>query len=259
MDRRHFIGQSAAALGLLAGFSGHARANLQKAEILVIGGGYGGATAAKYLRLFSNNTARVTLIEPNAAFVSCPLSNLVIGGSRTLSELTSPYDTLSKRHGIKVIQDSVVSMDADKKTVKLSSGKTLRYDKAVVSPGVNLIMDSIEGLAQANKDGVTLQAWKAGAETVALHKQLAAMREGGTFAISIPVAPYRCPPGPYERACQVANYLKRHNGGVHQFPDAIPYRGATTHCGCCFWLRRRQAGCSHGSSARTEGTHLRVH
>ena len=209
MDRRHFIGQSAAALGMLAGFSGQARANLQKAEILVIGGGYGGATAAKYLRLFSNNTAKVTLIEPNASFISCPLSNLVIGGSRTIADLTSPYDTLSKRHGVKIIQDSVTSIDPDKKTVKLASGKTLRYDKAIVSPGVSLMMNSIEGLAQANQAGVTLQAWKAGAETVALHKQLASMRDGGTFAISIPEAPYRCPPGPYERACQVASYFKQ--------------------------------------------------
>lgn len=211
MDRRHFIGQSAAAIGLLAGLSTQARANLPKAEILVIGGGYGGATAAKYLRLFSNNTARVTLIEPNTAFVSCPMSNLVIGGSRNLAEITSPYDTLSKRHGIKIIQDSVSNIDSEKKIVKLASGKTLRYDKLIVSPGVSLNMNSVEGLAQANKDGVTLQAWKAGAETVTLHKQIAAMREGGTFAISIPEAPYRCPPGPYERACQVANYLKQHN------------------------------------------------
>ncbi|QWD64843.1 NAD(P)/FAD-dependent oxidoreductase [Polynucleobacter sp. MWH-UH2A] len=210
MDRRHFIGQSAAGLGLLAGFSGQARANLQKAEILVIGGGYGGATAAKYLRLFSNNTANVTLIEPNAAFISCPLSNLVVGGSRTLADITSPYDNLSKRNGVKIIQDSVSNIDPDKKTVKLASGKTLRYDKVILSPGSSLLMNSIEGLAQANKAGVTLQAWKAGPETVALHKQLAAMRDGGTFAISIPEAPYRCPPGPYERACQVANYFKQY-------------------------------------------------
>ena len=209
MDRRHFIGQSAAALGMLAGFSGQARANLQKAEILVIGGGYGGATAAKYLRLFSNNTAKVTLIEPNASFISCPLSNLVIGGTRTLADLTSPYDKLSKRHGIKIIQESVASIDPDKKVVKLSSGKTLRYDKVIVSPGISLLMNSIEGLAQANQAGVTLQAWKAGAETVALHQQLASMRDGGTYALSIPEAPYRCPPGPYERACQVASYFKQ--------------------------------------------------
>jgi sulfide dehydrogenase [flavocytochrome c] flavoprotein chain len=212
MDRRHFIGQSAAALGLLAGFTVQARANLQKAEIIVVGGGYGGATAAKYIRLFSDNTARVTLIEPNASFISCPLSNLVVGGSRNISEITSPYDTLSTKHGVKVMKDSVVSIDPDKKLMKLASGKTLRYDKAVVSPGISLNMNSIEGLAQANKAGVTLQAWqKAGAETIALHKQLASMRQGGTFAISIPEAPYRCPPGPYERACQVANYLKQNN------------------------------------------------
>ena len=210
MDRRHFIGQSTAALGLLAGFSGQARANLQKAEIVVIGGGYGGATAAKYLRLFSNNTARVTLIEPNASFISCPLSNLVVGGSRTLAELTSPYDNLSKRHGVKILQDSVASIDPDKKTVKLTSGKILPYDKVIVSPGVSLLMNSIEGLSQANKTGATLQAWKAGPETVALHRQLAAMRDGGTYAISIPEAPYRCPPGPYERACQVASYFKQY-------------------------------------------------
>ena len=210
MNRRHFIGQSAAGLGLLAGFSGQVQANLQKAEILVIGGGYGGATAAKYLRLLSNNTANVTLIEPNSTFISCPLSNLVVGGSRTIAELTSPYDKLSKRHGVKIIQDSVSSIDPDKKTVKLASGKTLSYNKVVVSPGISLLMNSIEGLSQANKAGVTLQAWKAGPETVALHKQLAAMRDGGTYAISIPEAPYRCPPGPYERACQVASYFKQY-------------------------------------------------
>jgi NADPH-dependent 2,4-dienoyl-CoA reductase/sulfur reductase-like enzyme len=209
MDRRHFIGQSAAALGLVTGFSTQARANLQKAEILVIGGGYGGATAAKYLRLFSNNTASVTLIEPNPSFISCPMSNLVIGGSRNLSELTTSYSNLSKRHGIKMIQDSVASIDTDKKTVKLASGKTLRYDKVVVSPGVTLMTNTVEGLAEANKAGVTLQAWKAGAETVALHKQLASIRDGGTYILSVPEAPYRCPPGPYERACQVASYFKQ--------------------------------------------------
>ena len=210
MDRRHFLGQSTAGLGLLAGFSGQAKANLHKAEILVIGGGYGGATAAKYLRLFSNNTARVTLIEPNPTFISCPLSNLVVGGSRTMADITFTYGNLSKRHGIKVIQDSVVSVDPDKKIAKLASGKTLSYDKAVISPGISLIMNSIEGLAQANKAGVTIQAWKAGPETVTLHQQLAAMHDGGVFALSIPEAPYRCPPGPYERACQVASYLKQH-------------------------------------------------
>ncbi|PHY07051.1 MAG: flavocytochrome C [Alcaligenaceae bacterium] len=209
MNRRLFLGQSSALFGAAVGMSGLARANLNKAQIVVVGGGYGGATAAKYLRLLSNNTANVTLIEPNAQFISCPMSNLVIGGSKTLADVTVSYDALQKKHGVKVVKDSVASFNAEKKTVQLASGQTLSYDKLVVSPGISLMLDSIEGLAQANQAGVTLQAWKAGDETVALHKQLASMKDGGVFALSIPLAPYRCPPGPYERACQVANYLKK--------------------------------------------------
>lgn len=201
--------QGTAAVGMTAGFTIPANASLQKAEILVVGGGYGGATIAKYLRLLSNNTARVTLIEPNTEFLSCPLSNLVIGGSRNLSEISIPYNNLVKRHGIRLIKASVTNINAPKKTVELSTGNSLRYDKIVVSPGVSLMMDSIKGLAKANQVGVTLQAWKAGAETIALHNQLRAMRDGGIFAISIPEAPYRCPPGPYERACLVASYLQK--------------------------------------------------
>ena len=190
MNRRIFMGQSATALGLLTGLSGPARAaNLQKAEVIVIGGGYGGATAAKYIRLLSNNTARVTIIEPNSEFYSCPMSNLVVGGSRTMSELRVSYDNLSKRHGIKMVKDSVVNIDAANQTVQLASGKSMKFDKVVLSPGIGLMMDSIQGLAQANQAGVTLQAWKAGPETVALHNQIAAMREGGVFAITIPEAP----------------------------------------------------------------------
>ena len=210
MDRRKFLSQSAAGLGMLAGFSAQVQASLGKAQIVVIGGGYGGSTAAKYLRLFSNNTAQVTLIEPNPTFISCPLSNLVVGGTRTLGELTTSYDGLRTRHGITIIQDSVVSIEPDKKTLKLGSGKILRYDKIIVSPGVSLMMSSIEGLAQANRAGITLQAWKAGAQTVALQRQIAAMPDGGIYALSIPEAPYRCPPAPYERACLVAEYFKKH-------------------------------------------------
>ncbi len=209
MNRRLFLGQSSALFGAALVMPGLARANLNKAQIVVVGGGYGGATAAKYLRLLSNNTANVTLIEPNAQFISCPMSNLVIGGSKTLADVTVSYDALQKKHGVKVVKDSVASFNAEKKTVQLASGQTLKYDKLVVSPGISLMLDSIEGLAQANQAGITLQAWKAGDETVALHKQLASMQDGGVFAISIPLAPYRCPPGPYERACQVANYLKK--------------------------------------------------
>jgi NADH dehydrogenase FAD-containing subunit len=209
-SRRHFLAHGAAGLSLLGGFSSFARASLDKAQILVIGGGFGGATVAKYLRLFSNNTANVILIEPNANFLSCPMSNFVVAGMRSMADITSPYDSLTKHHGIKLIRDSVSAIDPDKKTVKLSSGSVIGYDKVVLSPGISLMTNSIEGLAKANQAGVTLQAWKAGPETLMLYKQLAAMPDGGVFAISIPEAPYRCPPGPYERASLVANYLKQH-------------------------------------------------
>jgi sulfide dehydrogenase [flavocytochrome c] flavoprotein subunit len=210
MDRRHFLGQSAAVAGLAFGLNGQAQASsLKSAQIVVVGAGYGGATAAKYLRLLSNNTAQVTLVEPNPQFISCPMSNLVVGGSRQLNEISVQYAGLEKNHGIKMIKDSVASIDRQKKTVQLASGKTVKYDKLVLSPGIGLMMDKIEGLDAANKAGVTLQAWKAGPETVALHKQLSEMRDGGVYALSIPLAPYRCPPGPYERACQVANYLQK--------------------------------------------------
>jgi NADH dehydrogenase FAD-containing subunit len=211
MNRRHFLGQSAAVAGLAFGLNGQAQASsLKSAQIVVVGAGYGGATTAKYLRMLSNNTAQVTLIEPNPEFISCPLSNLVVGGSQKLSALSVPYAGLAKNHGVKMVKDMVASIDRQKKTVQLASGQTVKYDKLVLSPGIGLMMDKIEGLEAANKAGVTLQAWKAGAETTALHKQIAEMRDGGVYALSIPLAPYRCPPGPYERVCQVANYLQKH-------------------------------------------------
>jgi len=211
MNRRLFMGQSAALIGAastLTSFSAQA-SNLQKAKIIVVGAGYGGATAAKYLRTLSNNSADVTLIEPQAEFISCPISNLVVGGTQQMKAITTPYDGLVKKYGVKMVKDSVSKIDPQKKTVQLASGTVMSYDKLVLSPGIGLMLDKIDGLAEANKAGITLQAWKAGPETVALHKQLADMRDGGVFALTIPLAPYRCPPGPYERACQVANYMKK--------------------------------------------------
>jgi sulfide dehydrogenase [flavocytochrome c] flavoprotein chain len=179
------------------------------AKVVVVGGGYGGATAAKYVRLLSNNTLDVVLIEPNQSFVSCPMSNLVVGGVRQLADITMSYDGLRKSHGVNVVHDRVASIDAQKKAVKLASGPEIRYDKLVLSPGVDLMFDNVQGLQQAQADGQILQAWKAGSETVDLFKQLQAMRDGGVFAITVPEAPYRCPPGPYERASVVAAYLKK--------------------------------------------------
>ena len=179
-----------------------------KARVLVVGGGYGGATAAKYVRLFSEQKMDVVLIEPNDAFVSCPISNLVIGGSKTLADITTRYDTLASKHGVRVIKDVVASIDPAKKIAVLASGPTIAYDKLILSPGVELMFASVQGLRDAQNAGMILQAWKAGPETVALRRQLEAMADGGTYAITIPLAPYRCPPGPYERACQVASYFK---------------------------------------------------
>lgn len=208
LNRREIL-QSAAAFSLL-GLAGCVTTGSipSKAKVVVVGGGFGGATAAKYVRLLSQYKIDVVLIEPNASFISCPVSNMVLGGHKQMSDITSSYAQLSKNHGVTVVQDMVSSIDAAKKTVTLARGGSIAYDKLVVSPGIDLMMGSIEGLAAANTSGQILQAWKAGAETLALRKQLEAMPDGGTFAITIPVAPYRCPPGPYERASQVASYFK---------------------------------------------------
>ena len=210
-NRRAFL-QSSAALGLLglAGLSGCASMSgiPSKAKVVVIGGGYGGATAAKYVRLLSDYKIDVVLIEPQEAFVSCPMSNLVVSGVKQLDYLTTSYAGLSKNHGITVVKDMADNIDTAKKTVTLRGGGVIAYDKLVVSPGVELMFGGIEGLQAANASGQIVQAWKAGAETVALRKQLEAMPDGGVFAITIPEAPYRCPPGPYERASVVAGYFK---------------------------------------------------
>lgn len=206
MDRRSFL-QAGAALALI-GSSLPARA-MRGAKVVVIGGGYGGATAAKYLRLLSDRQIDVMLVEPNKTFISCPMSNLIIGGSRTIDDISRPYSTLTKNHGIAIAQDYATAIDTRARTVTLAGGNTLSYDKLVISPGIDLNMTSIDGLADAHASGQIVQAWKAGAETLALRKQLEAMPDGGVYAITIPEAPFRCPPGPYERACQVAWYFRQ--------------------------------------------------
>jgi len=208
MQRRSLL-QSAGALSLL-GLGACATTTVpSRAQVVVIGGGYGGATAAKYVRMLSGYKIEVVLIEPNASFISCPLSNLVLGGSKQIGDITSPYAGLRSRHGVTLVEDMATSIDTAKKTVTLARGATIGYDKLIVSPGIDLRLDQVEGLAAAHASGQILHAWKAGAETVALRRQLEAMPDGGTYALSIPEAPYRCPPGPYERACQVASYFTK--------------------------------------------------
>ncbi len=205
---RRGVLHSAAALSLL-GLTGCATISIpQRAKVVVVGGGYGGATAAKYVRWLSDYKIDVVLIEPQEAFISCPISNLVLSGVKQMADITTPYSALTKRHGVTVVKDIAKSIDTRAKTVTLGGGATIGYDKLIVSPGIDLQFDAIEGLRAANASGQILQAWKAGPETVALRRQLEAMPDGGVFAITIPEAPYRCPPGPYERASVVAGYLK---------------------------------------------------
>jgi sulfide dehydrogenase [flavocytochrome c] flavoprotein chain len=178
-------------------------------KVVVVGGGYGGATAARYLRLWSGGGIDVTLVERDAAFVSCPVSNLVIGGSRQLADITIGYDGLEKL-GVCRIRGEAVGIDASARTVSLAQGEPLPYDRLILAPGVDFVYDGIPGLKSRAAQALVLHAWKAGPQTVALRARLEAMRDGGVFAIHVPRAPYRCPPAPYERACQVANYFLRY-------------------------------------------------
>ncbi len=212
MKRRQFIQTASAssafsAMGLMAGCASIGGSNGPK--VVVVGGGYGGATAAKYVRMWSDYGIQVTLIEPNASFISCPISNLVIGGSKTMADITTSYDNLAKRHGVNLVKDYVTQIDPDKRVVKLAGGSEVPYDRLILSPGVDFMFDSLPGLNKPGTQEKVLHAWKAGAQTFALRKQLEAMPDGGVYALSIPLAPYRCPPGPYERACQVADYFSK--------------------------------------------------
>ena len=208
MKRRDFL-KAGAAAGAMASLYGCAGGGKASGHVVVVGGGYGGATVAKYLRMWSEGGVQVTLIERNPTFISCPISNLVIGGQKTMEDITISYEGLRSKWGVRVIQDDVVAVDAAKKTVSLKGGSALSYDRLVLSPGVDFMWDEIPGLKSAEAQSKILHAWKAGPQTVALRQQLESMKDGGVYAISIPKAPYRCPPGPYERACLVANYFKQ--------------------------------------------------
>lgn len=215
LDRRDFIKMTLAGVGLTTlgacrstalRVSGHPR-------VVVVGGGYAGATAAKYLRDWSGGGVEVVVVEPNPWFTSCPLSNLVLGGSRRLDELQFSYDALKRNHGIQWVRDRVVAVDPTRRSVTLQRG-TLQYDRLVLAEGIDFIYDELPMLQSAEAQQAVPHAWKAGPQTLRLQTLLHAMPRGGTFVIAIPRMPFRCPPGPYERVCQVAFYLQRHN------PDA---------------------------------------
>jgi NADPH-dependent 2,4-dienoyl-CoA reductase/sulfur reductase-like enzyme len=178
-----------------------------KGRVAIIGGGYAGATAAKYIRIWSQGAIEVVVIEQYSQFVSCPLSNLVLGGSKAINELTFGYDALKANHGIQWVQDKVTGIDAVAKKVIMERG-SVNYDKLIIAPGIDFIYDTLPMLQSVEAQQQIPHAWKAGPQTVNLRQQLEAMPDGGVFVMSIPKAPYRCPPGPYERVCQVASYFK---------------------------------------------------
>ena len=205
MKRRDFLGFAAA--GSLAGLAGCAANVPSKARVVVVGGGFGGATAAKYIRMW-DPSIDVVLVERDPSFVSCPISNLVLAGFAGMEDITRSIDGLA-RHGVRVVRDEVTAIDAAKKSVRLARGGDIAYERLVVSPGIDFTFGDVQGFEQAMQAGRVLHAWKAGPQTLALRRQLEQMRDGGVYVLSIPVQPYRCPPGPYERASVVAAYFKQ--------------------------------------------------
>jgi len=209
LTRRQFLKASSG--GVVVATAGLAGCASSKGEleakrgrrVVVVGGGWGGSTAAKYVRL-ADPTIEVVLLEPNRRFVSCPFSNLVLSGVRDIKSLTFGYGGLRDR-GVKVRHEMATAIEPDSRRVRVGEGY-LTYDRLVVSPGVDFQLEQVDGLAAAGDK--VLHAWKAGPQTTALADQIKAMADGGVFVLTVPPIAYRCPPGPYERICQVAWYLK---------------------------------------------------
>jgi len=207
LSRREFVKWMAASSGTAAVAGCAGLGGPSAGRVVVVGGGYGGATAARYIKQWAPDID-VTVVERNDTFVSCPISNLVLGGNTQIGNITMGYDGLKAR-GVRVVRGDAVAVDASAKQVRLADGSSLAYDRVIVSPGIDFIYDQIPGMKSADAQNRVFHAWKAGPQTVALRKQLEAMPDGGVFVFQFPMAPYRCPPGPYERVCQVADYFKR--------------------------------------------------
>ena len=210
INRRNFLQAGAViAAGGVATMTGCASVGGSSGpKVVIIGGGYGGATAAKYIKMWGP-TIDVTIIERNTSFISCPISNLVLGGSQTMADITVSYDVLQKKYGVKIVNGDATAVDVEKKVVRMANGDAIPFDRVILSPGIDFMYEALPGLNNAAAQARFFHAWKAGPQTVALRRQLEAMPDGGVYAIAIPEAPYRCPPGPYERACQVAAYFKK--------------------------------------------------
>jgi len=210
ITRRNFV-YSVGALGAatsILGWPALGQAKPTGGRVVVIGGGFGGASCAKYLRRLSTDID-VTLVERDSKFMTCPFSNAVLGGLYDMDYITHDYKALSDDYGVKVVHDSAVDVNPDARKVRLAGGSQLPYDRLVVSPGIDLRWDAIEGYDERASKSMP-HAWKAGEQTTILRKQLEAMSDGGVVIIAAPPNPFRCPPGPYERASLIAHYLK-HN------------------------------------------------
>jgi sulfide dehydrogenase [flavocytochrome c] flavoprotein subunit len=207
ISRRRFTqlaGATAAATSL--GLGACATQAPSKGRAVVIGGGFGGATAARYIRSLDPGV-EVTLVEPAQTFYTCPFSNYVLAGFKTMDNIAHNYAALRDRHGVRVVHDTATAIDPAAKTVRLAGGGTLSYDKLVVSPGIDIRWNALEGYNEAAAE-VMPHAWKAGPQTTLLRRQLEAMPDGGLVILTPPANPFRCPPGPYERTAMIAHYLK---------------------------------------------------
>lgn len=209
LSRRHFIKLASSSAGLFITSCEIKRIKSSaSAHVVIIGGGFGGSTAAKYIRKL-DPTIQVTVIEPNTHYTTCPGSNWVLGGLKKATSLSFNYKSLSNHYGITLIHNKVASIDPDKHVVTLTDQQKIRYDKLIVSPGIGFRWEMIEGHNESTTDLIP-HAWKAGTQTALLANQLKAMPDGGTVVICAPPNPYKCPPGPYERASMIAYYLKNH-------------------------------------------------
>lgn len=208
-DRRNFL-KNLGTAGILTGtglYTPFAIGGSTK-KVVIIGGGIGGATAAKYIKKIDPQI-KVTLIESNAKYYTCFGSNQVLSGDRSMDDITFSYESLKKR-GVEIIIDTVIGVDQKKRQIITSGKQLFNYDRCIVAPGIDFIWDDIEGLNQQISNTTIPHAWKAGAQTSLLRKQLVTMKNGGTVIISVPPNPFRCPAGPYERVSQIAYYLKNH-------------------------------------------------
>ncbi|WP_439154190.1 FCSD flavin-binding domain-containing protein [Yoonia sp.] len=207
LNRRTFIGSVAATSGILAAPMVAAQG---RPRVVVIGGGAGGATAARYIAKDSDGAIDVTLVEPTRAYYTCFFSNLYLGGFREIDSLAHSYGTLASDYGINVVHDWAVGVDRDARTVTLAGGDMLPYDRLILSPGIDFVDGAVPGWDVSAQNAMP-HAYKAGSQTELLKAQILAMPEGGTFAMVAPPNPYRCPPGPYERVSMVAHLLKEVN------------------------------------------------